>query len=170
MNQVELCTASELINRFQILSGVEGVSGQATLKDALEERKSTSPAYNEVLTALVSRFGHDATVQNYILLGLDDIQDRKPLQTVRNLTSRLADKACALKTEFAAGSEQAKGFEAFEERLAILWRHMMKQDEYTPFDQRMQEYINVRDHASSPALKAQLSAVKDFVRVLSYSR
>ncbi len=145
----------KLIENFQTVSSREGFDRP---DDML-----TSELYNQSLDELVTRYGHDEQTHGYIMLSLDELQDRKPFQAVRGVALHLAHQACTLKMQAPAGSAQARGYEKLESRAAVVWRHLMQQDCDTPYRVRLQEYNTILHHSPSQALKAQLRFVQNKV-------
>ncbi len=142
-----------LIEFFQTVSSREGFGRQ--------HDSDTSAQYDETLDDLVSRYGHEEQLHGYIMLSLDQLQDRKPLQTVRGVALHIANRSCELKMQAPVGSAQAQGYEKLESRVALLWRHLMQQDQQTPRAERQGEYRSILLGSSSQALKAQLRFVKE---------
>lgn len=140
---------ASLLERFQSVSGNEG-----TIR--YQDFETVSVEYQKALSDLFARFGHDELTQNYIMLGLDELQDRKPLQTIRRVTLGLVHQAHVLQRESLTDSPRAQGFERMEKRLALLWRHQLAQDEATSREVKLQEINGVRHHSASKVLKEQL--------------
>lgn len=145
-----------VIKVFQTVSASEGAHLRSDPCD-------TSDQYNQNLSDMITRYGHEVSTHAYVMMSLDDLIDRKSLQTIRGLAQQIVYQACRLKEDHPAGSRQAQGYGELETRVAVLWRHLMLRDNGTLPLQRQIEYKNIAENSPSDVLKAQLPFVKDHV-------